>query len=81
MVIAVVTNDLNGRGHFSTNISGESFAGEATCTASSPRDGVGNCAGNRSNFINCRFSVNSTTQGTGNCRLNNGAVFTMHLGG
>jgi hypothetical protein len=81
MVLAVVTNDLNGRGHFSTNINGESFAGEATRTAGSPRDGVANGAGNRGNFINCRFSMNSTTQGTGNCRLNDGAVFTMHLGG
>nr|WP_295768687.1 hypothetical protein [Rhodoferax sp.] len=81
MVMAVVTNDLNGRGHFSTNINGESFAGEATRTASSPRDGVANGAGNRGNFINCRFSMNSTTQGTGSCRLNDGAVFTMHLGG
>lgn len=81
MVLAVVTNDLNGRGHFSTNINGESFAGEATRTASSPRDGVANGAGNRGNFINCRFSMNSTTQGTGSCRLTDGAVFTMHLGG
>ncbi len=81
MVMAVVTNDLNGRGHFSTNINGESFAGEATRTASSPRDGVANGAGNRGNFINCRFSMNSTTQGTGSCRLTDGAVFTMHLGG
>ena len=63
MVLAVVTNDLNGRGHFSTNINGESFSGEATRTASSPRDGVANGAGNRGNFINCRFSMNSTTQG------------------
>lgn len=81
MVLAVVTNDLNGRGHFSTSINGESFSGEATRTASSPRDGVANGAGNRGNFINCRFSMNSTTQGTGSCRLNDGAVFTMHLGG
>ena len=81
MVMAVVTNDLNGRGHFSTNINGESFVGEATRTASSPRDGVANGAGNRGNFINCRFSMNSTTQGTGSCRLSDGAVFTMHLGG
>lgn len=81
MVLAVVTNDLNGRGHFSTNINGESFSGEATRTAASPRDGVANGAGSRGNFINCRFSMNSTTQGTGSCRLNDGAVFTMHLGG
>lgn len=81
MVLAIVTNDLNGRGHFSTNINGESFSGEATRTSGSQRDGVANGAGNRGNFINCRFAMNSTTQGTGSCRLSDGAVFTMHLGG
>ena len=81
MVMAVVTNDLNGRGHFSTNINGESFSGEATRTANSSRDGMANGTGNRGNFINCRFAMNSTTQGTGSCRLSDGAVFSMHLGG
>ncbi len=80
MVLAIVTNDLNGRGHFSTNINGESFSGEATRTSGSQRDGVANGTGNRGNFINCRFAMNSTTQGTGSCRLSDGAVFTMHLG-
>jgi len=79
-VMAVVTNDLNGRGHFSTNIHGESFSGEATRTAGSPRDGVANGAGSRGNFIACRYSMNSPALGTGSCRLSNGAVFTMHVG-
>lgn len=80
MVTAVVTNDLNGRGYFSTNINGESFSGEATRTAGSSRDGVANGAGNRGGFINCRYVMNSATLGTGTCRLSNGAVFSMHIG-
>lgn len=36
MVGAVVTNDMNGRGTFTTNINGESFTGEATRIAGSP---------------------------------------------
>lgn len=80
-VMAVVTNDLNGRGHFSTNISGESFSGEATRMAGSSRDGVANGAGSRGGYINCRYSMNSPTLGTGTCRLSNGALFTMHVGG
>jgi hypothetical protein len=81
MVSAVVTNDLNGRGHFSTAINGESFTGEATRVAGSSRDGIANGAGNRGSYINCRYTMNSATLGTGNCRMSNGATFTMHVGG
>ena len=81
MVGAVVTNDLNGRGTFTTNINGESFTGEATRVAgSSAREGVANGAGNRGNYISCRYQMNSSTLGTGQCKLSNGAVFTMHVG-
>ncbi|NPC54232.1 hypothetical protein [Caenimonas soli] len=79
-VMAAVTNDLNGRGHFSTNINGESFSGEATRVAGSSRDGVANGAGQRGSYINCRYTMNSPTLGTGTCRLSNGAVFSMHVG-
>ena len=81
VVSAVVTNDLNGRGVFSTNINGESFSGEATRLAtSSSREGVANGAGNRGSFINCRYQMNSNTLGTGQCTLSTGARFTMHVG-
>jgi hypothetical protein len=80
VVGALVTNDLNGRGHFSTNIGGEAFSGEATRHAGSPRDGVANGAGNRGGYINCRYTMNSPTLGTGTCRLSTGATFTMHVG-
>ena len=80
MVMAVVTNDLNGRGTFSTNINGESFTGEATRAAGSARDGQANGAGNRGSYINCRYQMNSTTLGSGQCRLSNGAQFSMHVG-
>jgi hypothetical protein len=79
-VMASVTNDLNGRGHFSTNINGESFSGEATRVANSSRDGVANGAGQRGSYINCRYTMNSPTLGTGTCRLSNGAMFSMHVG-
>ncbi|HVE55175.1 MAG TPA: hypothetical protein VNB23_17475 [Ramlibacter sp.] len=80
MVAAVVTNDLNGRGHFSTAINGENFTGEATRSAGSSRDGVANGAGNRGSYISCRYAMNSATLGTGTCRMSNGALFTMHVG-
>jgi hypothetical protein len=82
MVGAVVTNDMNGRGTFTTNINGESFVGEATRLAgSSSREGVANGSGNRGGYISCRYQMNSATLGTGTCRLANGAQFTMHVGG
>lgn len=81
MVGAVVTNDLHGRGTFSTVINGESFAGEATRAAGgSSREGIANGAGNRGGYINCRYQMNSATMGTGQCRLSNGAQFSMHVG-
>jgi len=80
LVHATVTNDLNGRGTFNAAIAGESFVGEATRTAGSNRDGVANGAGNRGAYLSCRYTMNSATQGTGTCRLNNGAEFTMHVG-
>lgn len=80
MVSAVVTNDLNGRGTFSTAINGENFTGETTNTSGSSREGIANGAGNRGSYINCRYQMNSTTLGSGQCRLSNGAVFTMHVG-
>jgi hypothetical protein len=80
MVSAVVTNDLHGRGTFSTSINGESFTGEATRVSHSERDGIANGAGNRGSFINCTYKMNSTTLGTGTCKMSNGAVFNMHVG-
>ncbi|HSV48053.1 MAG TPA: hypothetical protein VLJ58_19845 [Ramlibacter sp.] len=61
MVMAVVTNDLHGRGQFSTNINGENYSGEATRLAGSTRDGVANGAGQRGGYISCRYTMNSPT--------------------
>jgi hypothetical protein len=81
MVGAVVTNDLNGRGTFSTTINGETFNGEATRTSGASREGIANGAGNRGGYINCNYKMNSSTLGSGQCKLSNGAQFTMHVGG
>ena len=80
VLAATVSNDLGGRGHFSAVIGGESFGGEATRAAGSAREGMANGAGNRGGYISCRYTMNSPTLGTGSCRLNTGAVFSMHIG-
>ncbi len=78
---AVVTNDLNGRGHFSVNIRGEQFSGEATRVAGSTRQGYANAAGNRGGILACTYTMNNNALGSGSCILNNGPRFTMHFGG
>ncbi|MBB2487320.1 hypothetical protein H5407_18960 [Mitsuaria sp. WAJ17] len=80
MVSATVTNDLHGKGVFSTHINGEAFSGEATRKTDLHRNGVANGAGNRGAYISCTYSMNSSTQGTGQCRLSDGAEFSMHMG-
>ena len=47
---------------------------------SGTREGVASGAGNRGGYLACQYTMNSSTQGTGTCRLNNGAVFSMHVG-
>ncbi len=81
-VAGTVTNDMNGRGYFSVVVGGEQFQGEATRVAgSSNRSGVANASGTRGGILACRYTMNSATLGTGDCRLNGGAAFTMHVGG
>lgn len=80
-VQGTVTNDLHGRGFFSASILGEVYSGEATRDGSRGRSGIANGVGNRGGWIKCNYQMNSATQGTGQCELDNGARFTMHLGG
>lgn len=81
LVHAVVTNDLHGRGTFQATIQGENFVGEATRKAGSSREGLASGTGTRGGYLSCQYSMNSSTLGMGSCRLSNGALFTMHVGG
>jgi hypothetical protein len=81
MLTANVTNQLNGKGQFSVNVAGELLQGEATRTAGSSRAGTANAAGARGTFMQCSYTMNNATLGSGNCRLNNGALFSLHIGG
>lgn len=80
MVTGTVTNDLNGRGYFTAAIGGEQFQGEATRVAGSQRNGIANASGSRGGMLVCRYTMNSATLGTGDCVLNGGAAFKMHVG-
>ena len=80
VISASVTNDLGGRGTFNASINGEAFVGEATRKAESSRSGVASGAGNRGSYLACSYTMNKPTQGTGQCQLSDGALFTMHMG-
>lgn len=80
VISAVVTNDLHGRGTFNTSINGEAFSGEATRKAGSSKEGLASGAGQRGSYIHCTYTMNTATQGMGNCLMSNGARFTMHVG-
>jgi len=82
VVAGTVTNDMNGRGHFNAQIGGEQFQGEATRVAGGARGtGVANATGSRGGNLSCQYAMNSATLGSGQCVLNGGPAFTMHIGG
>lgn len=79
-VQGTVTNDLHGRGIFTANVAGETYTGEATRNPGNSRGGMANGVGSRGGWMKCTYQMNSEALGTGQCELNNGARFTMHLG-
>ena len=42
---------------------------------------VANGVGVKGGWIVCNYRMNTATQGTGTCKLHNGAQFSMHVGG
>lgn len=80
-IFGAVTNHLNGRGTFTLTAHGESFTGEATRDGTEGHRGVANATGARGNFVRCTYTMNHSTQGSGECTFSNGARYTFHLSG
>lgn len=81
MIAGSVTNHLNGRGTFTLNVGDETMSGEATRSGgANAHIGVANAYGARGSYANCRYTMNSITQGTGNCTFSNGAQYQLHIG-
>lgn len=80
VLTASVTNQLNGHGELVVVQGEELFRGEATRDPRSTSSGTANGAGTRGGYMSCAYTMNSTTQGRGNCRFSNGATYTFHLG-
>ena len=81
MAVGQVTNFLDGKGAFSVALGGEQFSGEATRAGRSSRDGVANAMGSRGGVLSCTYVLNNATQGSGQCTVNSGARYQLHLGG
>ena len=74
-----VTSHLNGRGEINVMQADELFRGEATRDANSAKNGTANGAGSKGGYMNCSYTMNNISQGTGTCKFNNGAVYRFHL--
>ena len=84
MAVGQVTNFLDGKGAFTVTIAGEQFSGEATRTGrvgASARQGIANAMGSRGGALACTYVLNNATQGSGQCTVNSGARYQLHLGG
>ncbi|MES2900146.1 MAG: hypothetical protein V4723_10480 [Pseudomonadota bacterium] len=77
-VSGVITNPEQGHGEFSFTVGGETFTGEATRIANSPR-GIANASGNRGGFARCDYSMATAQRGLGSCTFSSGARFDMHI--
>jgi hypothetical protein len=82
MLSGTVVNHLGGKGTFTLNVGGETMAGEATRTGgATSRTGVASAYGARGSFARCEYTMNSPTQGSGQCTLSTGATYLLHIGG
>jgi hypothetical protein len=81
MAVGQVTNFLDGKGAFTVTIGGEQFSGEATRAGRSSREGIANAMGSRGGTMSCTYVLNNATQGSGQCTVNSGARYQLHLGG
>jgi hypothetical protein len=80
MLSGSVTNHLNGRGEIVVVQADELYRGEATRDVNNPRSGTANGVGNKGGYMNCGYTLNNQTQGTGTCKFSNGALYRFHLG-
>ncbi len=81
LLSGTVTNMMTGKGIFQLNYRGEIMTGEATRVPGDDRRGVANAYGQRGTYMNCEYRMTTPYQGTGTCRLSNGAQYQVHIGG
>ncbi len=65
---------------FTANLSGKTFTGEATRSASHPKQGTANGTSSDGLYLNCQYEMNTAVRGSGTCRVSDGATFSIHIG-
>ena len=81
LLSGTVTNMMTGKGVFQLNYRGEILTGEATRVPGDDRRGIANAYGQRGTYMNCEYRMTTPYQGTGSCKLSNGAQYQVHIGG
>jgi hypothetical protein len=81
LLSGTVTNMMTGKGVFQLNYRGEILTGEATRVPGDDRRGVANAYGQRGTYMSCEYRMTTPYQGTGSCKLSNGAQYQVHIGG
>jgi hypothetical protein len=76
-----VTNMMTGKGVFQINYRGEVLTGEATRVPGDDRRGLASAYGQRGTYMSCEYRMTTPYQGTGTCKLSNGAQYQVHIGG
>jgi len=81
IIAGSVTTSSNGKGVFSIPYNGETLTGEATKTSDGIKhSGIANASSPRGTFVTCRYTMNSASQGTGQCVFSDKSAFQLHLG-
>ena len=81
LLSGTVTNMMTGKGVFQLYYRGEILTGEATRVPGDDRRGVANAYGQRGTYMSCEYRMTTPYQGTGSCKLSNGAQYQVHIGG
>lgn len=81
LLSGTVTNMMTGKGVFQLNYRGEVLTGEATRVPGDDRRGLASAYGQRGTYMSCEYRMTTPYQGTGTCKLSNGAQYQVHIGG
>ena len=80
VLAGTVTSSMTGKGRFQLDYRGELLVGEATRVPGDSRSGIADAYGERGTYMNCTYRMTTPYQGTGTCKLSNGARYDVHLG-
>ena len=81
VVSGSVTNMMTGKGRFTLNYKGESYAGEATRVSDDDKRGVASAFSSSGGYMSCEYQMNTPRQGAGTCVFSDGAQYKLHIGG